>query len=430
MRTLFSVFLAPLFFLALIPAGTAADKETEMAAPQADALRAAAISGDAGAQLKLATEFFFGTRTRPRNPVLAVYWFRRAADQGNAEATYNLGVCYEKGWGVEQPSLVRASRNYDAAAAKGLPEAKLRKALLLARGIPNEPQEKGMLPGTPADRPQALKLLRGLVQTNFLPADRELGRMILTDSVLRRKNGAEAKKLLTRAAEAGDMESLLMLAQCYEDGIGGMSDDAKAAECYRKAAERGSAEAKVLLGADYEFGRGVKPDPKRAYDLVCEAAKAGNPRALTRLGDYYLNGDIVKPSVFEARKLYERAYKAGYIPAAVKLGRCAELGLCGKPEPERAAELYAIAARAGDPDGQFAFGRCHLKGIGMEKDATGAVFWFKTATAGGQIEAVRELGICYLTGTGVKKDEAEGARLLDAAAASGDTQAILLLNRN
>jgi len=422
MRNTVSALLLPLFFLAVVPAGAG---EADSAP---DPLRNAAVAGDAAAQLKLASEFFFGAESRPRNPVLAVYWFRKAAEQGSAEAAYNLGVCYEKGWGVEHASAVLAYRSYETAAAKGLPEAKLRKALLLAAGIPDEALEKGKLPGIPVDRAESLRLLRELVKAGYLPAERELGRMILLDPLLRRGNGAEARVSLLRAADAGDIDSLLLLAECYDDGIGGSGDAAKAVECYERAAKLGSADAKVLLAAAYEFGLGVKPDPKRAFDLVREAADSGNLRAMTRLGDYYLNGDFVVQSSSEALALYRRAFDAGYLSAAVKLGRCAELGLAGQPDPVRAAELYGIAARAGDPEGQYAFGRCHLKGIGMDKDTAGAVFWFKTATAAGQLDAVRELGICYLTGTGVEKDEAEGGRLLEAAAGAGDSQAMMLIN--
>ena len=422
MRNIVSGLLLPLFFLAVVPAGGAE------ANPVSDSLRGEATAGDAESQLKLASEFFFGTAARPRNPVLAVYWFRKAAEQGSAEAAYNLGVCYEKGWGVEHVSHVWAYRNYDAAAAKGLPEAKLRKALLLAAGVPDEALEKGKLPGVPADRPESLRLLRELVKAGYLPAECELGRMILRDSLLRRESGAEARASLIRAADAGDIDSLLLLAECYDDGVGGSGDAAKAAECYGRAAKLGSGEAKVLLAAAYESGLGVKPDPRRAFDLVREAADSGNRRAMTRLGDYYLNGDFVEQSAPKALALYRRAFDAGYLSAAVKLGRCAELGLSGEPDPVRAAELYGIAARAGDPEGQYAFGRCHLKGIGMAKDTAGAVFWFKTATAAGQLDAVRELGICYLTGTGVEKDEAEGGRLIEAAAAAGDSQSMMLIN--
>ena len=93
MRSHWLYALVPLFFLAVFPAAAEQEKD--------DPLRNAALSGDTAAQLKLASEFFFGTDARPRNPVLAVYWYRRAAELGSAEGAYNLGVCYEKGWGVE-----------------------------------------------------------------------------------------------------------------------------------------------------------------------------------------------------------------------------------------------------------------------------------------------------------------------------------------
>ena len=63
-----------------------------------DKLHDAARRGDAASQLKLADEFFFG-RGRPGNPALAVYWYRKAAEQGNPGAQYNLGACFEFGWG-------------------------------------------------------------------------------------------------------------------------------------------------------------------------------------------------------------------------------------------------------------------------------------------------------------------------------------------
>ena len=65
MRSHWLYALVPLFFLAVFPAAAEQEKD--------DPLRNAALSGDTAAQLKLASEFFFGTDARPRNPVLAVY---------------------------------------------------------------------------------------------------------------------------------------------------------------------------------------------------------------------------------------------------------------------------------------------------------------------------------------------------------------------
>ena len=49
-------------------------------------------------------------------------WWRQAAEQGHAEAQYNLGVCYEKGEGVAQDSS-EAVKWFRQAAEQGVAEA-------------------------------------------------------------------------------------------------------------------------------------------------------------------------------------------------------------------------------------------------------------------------------------------------------------------
>jgi TPR repeat protein len=47
-----------------------------------------------------------------------VKWHHKAAEQGHAEAQYNLGFCYEKGKGVKQ-NYEKAEEWYRKAAAQG-----------------------------------------------------------------------------------------------------------------------------------------------------------------------------------------------------------------------------------------------------------------------------------------------------------------------
>lgn len=49
--------------------------------------------------LALALALYTGTGVA-RNPYLAVEWFRAAAEQGDAEAQYYIGLCYKNGEGV------------------------------------------------------------------------------------------------------------------------------------------------------------------------------------------------------------------------------------------------------------------------------------------------------------------------------------------
>ncbi len=52
----------------------------------------------------------------------ALKCFKKAADQGDAEAQYGLGVCYENGYGVSK-DLQEAVKWYNKAAKHGLVEA-------------------------------------------------------------------------------------------------------------------------------------------------------------------------------------------------------------------------------------------------------------------------------------------------------------------
>ena len=63
--------------------------------------RKAAEQGDAVAQCNLGVCYYNGDGV-PRDYTEAVRWFRKAAEQGNAGAQHNLGVCYAKGHGVPQ----------------------------------------------------------------------------------------------------------------------------------------------------------------------------------------------------------------------------------------------------------------------------------------------------------------------------------------
>ena len=63
--------------------------------------RKAAEQGNTGAQFNLGICYLFGHGVE-QDFEEAAKWFRKAAEQGNAEAQFNLGVCYEHGHGVEQ----------------------------------------------------------------------------------------------------------------------------------------------------------------------------------------------------------------------------------------------------------------------------------------------------------------------------------------
>ncbi|MDO8294591.1 MAG: tetratricopeptide repeat protein [Gallionella sp.] len=84
-------------------------------------------------------------------------------------------------------------------------------------------------------------------------------------------------------AAAGDIESMLELAEIYAQGMGVPKDYAKAADCYRKAADAGSASAMLKLGMLYNVGKGVTQSKDEAAAWYKKAADKGNQNAIDLL---------------------------------------------------------------------------------------------------------------------------------------------------
>ena len=106
--------------------------------PEIDALRARAEQGDAEAQFNLGVIYDDG-RGVLEDDVEAVRWYRLAAEQGLAEAQWGLGFKYDSGWGVpEDPA--EAVQWYRLAAEQGYDLALPRLGLSyqLGQGVPQD----------------------------------------------------------------------------------------------------------------------------------------------------------------------------------------------------------------------------------------------------------------------------------------------------
>ena len=147
-----------------------------------------AEQGDADAQFNLGFQYFHGQGV-PQDYAEAVKWYRRAAEQGKAAAQSNLGFLYNVGQGV------------------------------------------------PQDYAMAMKWYR-------------------------------------KAAEQGHADAQYNLGVIYAEGVGVSQDYAEAVEWYRKAAEQGFARAQYNLGDAYFKGQGVPQDYVLAHMWLNLAASA------------------------------------------------------------------------------------------------------------------------------------------------------------
>ena len=76
-----------------------------------------AEQGDANAQFNLALYYEEGKDVE-KDMVKAIYWYSKSAEQGNADAQFNLALCYEYGKGVEE-DITKAIYWYAKAAEQG-----------------------------------------------------------------------------------------------------------------------------------------------------------------------------------------------------------------------------------------------------------------------------------------------------------------------
>ena len=125
-----------------------------------------------------------------------------------------------------------------------------------------------------------------------------------------------------KAAEQGDADAQDALGNLYYDGHGPLSMHvfmhgryAQAALWYRKAAEQGDTDAEYSLGMMYEDGQGVPQDDTQAAAWLRKAAEQGDADAQWSLGGLYLHGQGVPRSYAEAYFWYDLA-AAGELDAS------------------------------------------------------------------------------------------------------------------
>jgi TPR repeat protein len=96
---------------------------------------------------------------------------------------------------------------------------------------------------------------------------------------------ARGLTLCKTAAEAGDANVQMAVADAYFAGRGAPRDHDEARKWYQKAADQKNTQALRKLGEMYAAGDGGKRDTKKAVELWRQAEKAGDPLAPILVAD-------------------------------------------------------------------------------------------------------------------------------------------------
>ncbi len=203
----------------------------------------------------------------------AVKWYRKAAEQGHADAQHDLGYAYDRGKGVPE-NKKEAVKWYKKAADQGHVYAQVELGLAYSDGK-----------GVPENKKEAAKWYRKAADQGNKHAQYFLG-SAYSDGDGVPKDEKEAAKWYKKAADQGHDISQYFLGCAYYDGDGVPVDKEEGAKWHRKAADQGFAESQFFLGWAYENGKGVPKDNKEAlkwYKLAAAQDYEEAQKAVKRL---------------------------------------------------------------------------------------------------------------------------------------------------
>jgi len=240
-----------------------------------------------------------------------------------------------------------------------------------------------------------------------------------------------------KAAELGDAESQLRLAQDYNYGRGGKAyDKEQALYWYEKAAEQGHMSAQQSLGEFFYLGfqlpkdyTAVHKDDKQAVFWTRIAAEQGVAVAQDTLGEMYEEGFGVDQDYKQAAFWYSKARQQRY--AKKYLGPIGDQSrnTSGFGSPQNYEEAlyrnsrYDIYAEQGKADAQFKLGLIYQNIRVLSPDYKKSVFWLTKAAEQDHLEAQVYLGRLFENGYGVEQDDALASYWYHKAAKQGDAEA-------
>lgn len=333
----------------------------------------AAENGDVDAQYDLATEYIWGSwvteeNSEEYNQEEYRKWSRMAAEQGHAQAQYDLGVLHSESSFPLSINAKECQKWIRMAADQGLVEALHRLGDMYAKGIDGAPQD-------------------------FI----------------------EAEKWYRLAAEQGDRGSMFQLGRLYGHGRPGLpQNDDEAAHWYSLASD---------FPSDI-FCFYVEPEELKRHQLL---AARGDSSSQYDLGTRYEDGRGVEQDFFQAVKWYELSATQGNELSQFRLGFMYAEGKGVAQDDRRAVELYLLAAEQGVVAAQNNLGVMYDAGRGVKQDYRKAVKWFRQSAKQGDEVAQYNLGLMYQEGSGVSKNDEKAAKWYRFAAKQGYPWASLAL---
>jgi uncharacterized protein len=176
--------------------------------------------------------------------------WKTAAEAGEAEAEFDLGLLYAQGLGVRR-DLSEAANWYHKAAQKGNAEAQFALGQMHSRGW-----------GVPRDLADSMRWMQ---MANDPASDGPPTDWARVEGYGIQQDQEQAAYWYELAAQQGHAEAQYNLARLYATGQGVPRDQEQALRWVRAAASQGYAPAQARFGVRYATGNGIAQDHRLAY---------------------------------------------------------------------------------------------------------------------------------------------------------------------
>ena len=385
----------------------------------------------------------------------AIELWAALGDEGHSRSLFNLGVCYQSGFGVEQDP-VRAAELFKNAAdlgckfgiksrgkclrdgsgvAKNEEEAVGYFLVCLEHGSLNSGVEAAKLLWKSMDAEKQRKALR-ILMVNALSGhvvSRQKFVRFLSDKQAQDVDILDICQELKRQATAGNAEAQFLYGICLLNGKEAPEDlssvnPSSPEETQEKAGPHNS-DGNVVNGASHEQERSsaakalavkmlqaaaLQGHTEAQYhywlcwrDRVSDEANetlaedfliaAKNNGHVLALGDWAisLKRKSKNPDKETKRVIFDALWRSahgGHVEAAYECGMCYLNGFGTYRSKWGAASMFKMAAQAGHVEAQYEYARCLEKGTsGTHKDVPLATYYYQAAAEAGHVAASKKL---------------------------------------
>lgn len=319
----------------------------------------------------------------------AIYWFKKASDNGNVGATYYYGSLMFNGQGIEQ-NKANGIQYMTNAASKGFVVAYARLAQIFYNGDGGTKDYSKAFDfakkGAMSRNTSAMLILaycyikgQGTAQDYYLGTQwfveaskihkKDVAKFLKEDDngtytqylhglkqYFVEKNYTEAIKLFTKVDKAKVAEGKTMLGVCMGNRNYDKKNEKKAVKKLEKASEKSLA-ACYYLSSMYETGTGCQENKDKALELLKKAADGGIAFAQCKLGDMYMSGSGIPRDYAQAAKYYLLAEAQNRLTAhsALNLANCYYMKISVLPDLDKAKERAASLALHRDSNSLVTF---------------------------------------------------------------------------